>query len=70
MRQEANERPGRGTFWRCRTSTSARITGAETGPTVLRSVRLPPTIREEQEKRARAGGVAVHAPVGCRTILP
>ena len=35
--------------------------GAETGPTVLKSVRLPPTIWKELEKRARAEGVAVHA---------
>ena len=35
--------------------------GAETGPTVLKSVRLPPAIWKELEKRARAEGVAVHA---------
>jgi hypothetical protein len=35
--------------------------GAETGPTVLKSVRLPPAIWKELEKRARADGVAVHA---------
>ncbi|HXK18554.1 MAG TPA: hypothetical protein VNG33_12160 [Polyangiaceae bacterium] len=35
--------------------------GAETGPTVLKSVRLPPSIWKELEKRARAEGVAVHA---------
>ena len=35
--------------------------GAETGPTVLKSVRLPPTIWKELEERARAEGVAVHA---------
>lgn len=35
--------------------------GAETGPTVLKSVRLPPAIWQELEKRARAEGVAVHA---------
>ena len=31
------------------------------GPTVLKSVRLPPAIWMELEKRARAEGVAVHA---------
>jgi hypothetical protein len=35
--------------------------GAGTGPTVLKSVRLPPAIWKELEKRARAEGVAVHA---------
>ena len=35
--------------------------GAETGPTVLKSVRLPPTIWKKLEERARAEGVAVHA---------
>jgi hypothetical protein len=35
--------------------------GAETGPTVLKSVRLPPAIWKELEARARAEGVAVHA---------
>ena len=35
--------------------------GAETGPTVLKSVRLPPMIWKELEERARAEGVAVHA---------
>jgi hypothetical protein len=35
--------------------------GAEAGPTVLKSVRLPPAIWKELEKRARAEGVAVHA---------
>jgi hypothetical protein len=35
--------------------------GAETGPTVLKSVRLPPTIWKELEERARVEGVAVHA---------
>jgi len=35
--------------------------GAETGPTVLKSVRLPPAIWQALEKRARAEGVAVHA---------
>jgi hypothetical protein len=35
--------------------------GAETGPTVPKSVRLPPAIWKELEKRARAEGVAVHA---------
>jgi len=35
--------------------------GAETGPTVLKSVRLPPTIWKVLEERARAEGVAVHA---------
>jgi hypothetical protein len=35
--------------------------GLETGPTVLKSVRLPPAIWKELEKRARAEGVAVHA---------
>lgn len=35
--------------------------GAEMGPTVLKSVRLPPAIWKELEKRARAEGVAVHA---------
>ena len=35
--------------------------GFETGPTVLKSVRLPPAIWKELEKRARAEGVAVHA---------
>ena len=35
--------------------------GAETGPTVLKSVRLPPALWKELEKRARAEGVAVHA---------
>jgi hypothetical protein len=35
--------------------------GAETGPTVLKSVRLPPAVWKELEKRARAEGVAVHA---------
>jgi hypothetical protein len=38
-----------------------RPRGAETGPTVLKSVRLPPAIWQELEKRARAEGVAVHA---------
>lgn len=42
--------------------------GAETGPTVLKSVRLPPTIWKELEERARAEGVAVHALVR-RAIL-
>jgi len=35
--------------------------GTETGPTVVKSVRLPPAIWKELEKRARADGVAVHA---------
>jgi hypothetical protein len=34
---------------------------AETGPTVLKSVRLPPSVWKELEKRARKEGVAVHA---------
>lgn len=35
--------------------------GAETGPTVLKSVRLAPAVWKELEARARAEGVAVHA---------
>jgi len=35
--------------------------GAETGPSVVKSVRLPPALWKELEKRARAQGVAVHA---------
>jgi len=35
--------------------------GAEVGTTVPKSVRLPPAIWKELEKRARAEGVAVHA---------
>ena len=42
--------------------------GAETGPTVLKSVRLPPAIWKELEKRARTEGIAVHALVR-RAIL-
>ncbi len=34
---------------------------AEVGPTVTRSVRLPPKVWAALEKRARAEGVAVHA---------
>jgi hypothetical protein len=33
----------------------------EVGPTTTRSVRLPPSVWTELEKRARAEGVAVHA---------
>ena len=33
----------------------------EVGPTVTRSVRLPPRVWADLEKRARAEGVAVHA---------
>lgn len=35
--------------------------GAEAGTTIPKSVRLPPAIWKELEKRARAEGVAVHA---------
>lgn len=35
--------------------------GDETGPTVTKSVRLPPAVWAKLEKRARAEGVAVHA---------
>lgn len=35
--------------------------GAETGPTVTKSVRLPPAVWAKLEKRARAEGIAVHA---------
>ena len=35
--------------------------GKEIGPTVLKSVRLPPSVWAQLEKRARAKGVAVHA---------
>jgi hypothetical protein len=35
--------------------------GAETGPTVPKSVRLPPAVWQELERRARSEGVAVHA---------
>jgi hypothetical protein len=35
--------------------------GAETGPTILKSVRLPPAVWKELERRARSEGVAVHA---------
>ena len=35
--------------------------GAEAGTTVPKSVRLPPAIWKELEKRARSEGVAVHA---------
>ncbi len=35
--------------------------GSETGPTVVKSVRLPPAVWAELEKRARAEGIAVHA---------
>lgn len=35
--------------------------GGEVGPTVTKSVRLPPALWVELEKRARAEGVAVHA---------
>ncbi|HWZ89217.1 MAG TPA: hypothetical protein VNW92_10215 [Polyangiaceae bacterium] len=35
--------------------------GAETGPTVLKSLRLPSAVRKELERRARSEGVAVHA---------
>ena len=35
--------------------------GAETGPTVLKSVGLPPAVWKDLERRARAEGVAVHA---------
>lgn len=34
---------------------------AETGPTVTKSVRLPPAVWAKLEKRARAEGIAVHA---------
>ena len=34
---------------------------AETGPTVTKSVRLPPAVWAKIEKRARAEGIAVHA---------
>jgi hypothetical protein len=34
---------------------------AETGPTVTKSVRLPPAIWAKLERRARAEGIAVHA---------
>ena len=33
---------------------------AETGPTVTKSVRLPPAVWAKLEKRARAEGIAVH----------
>jgi hypothetical protein len=35
--------------------------GAETGPTILKSVRLPPAVWKQLERQARAEGVAVHA---------
>ena len=35
--------------------------GAETGPTVHKSVRLPPAIWKQLEERARTEAVAVHA---------
>jgi hypothetical protein len=35
--------------------------GKEVGPTVLKSVRLPPSVWAKLEKRARSQGVAVHA---------
>ena len=35
--------------------------GDETGPTVTKSVRLPPAVWAKLEKRARAEGIAVHA---------
>jgi hypothetical protein len=35
--------------------------GAEVGPTVVKSVRLPPALWERLEKRARAEGIALHA---------
>jgi hypothetical protein len=35
--------------------------GAEIGPTLLKSVRLPPAEWKELERRARSEGVAVHA---------
>jgi hypothetical protein len=33
----------------------------ETGPTVTKSIRLPPAVWAKLEKRARAEGIAVHA---------
>jgi hypothetical protein len=35
--------------------------GAETGPTVTKSVRLPPAVWAKLEKRARGEGIAMHA---------
>jgi len=35
--------------------------GEEIGPTVLKSVRLPPSVWAKLERRARSEGVAVHA---------
>ncbi len=35
--------------------------GAETGPTVTKSVRLPPEVWQRLEERARAQGVPLHA---------
>jgi hypothetical protein len=35
--------------------------GEETGPTTVKSVRLPPEVWAQLEKRARAEGVALHA---------
>lgn len=66
MKKKANKQPGRGTSW-SEVSNTLQVGrgrprgGAETGPTVLKSVRLPPAIWKELERRARAEGVAVHA---------
>jgi hypothetical protein len=35
--------------------------GEETGPTVTKSVRLPPEVWARLEERARAGGIPLHA---------
>ncbi len=37
------------------------VRAAQVGPTVPRSLRLPPAVWRELERRARAEGVAVHA---------
>jgi hypothetical protein len=43
------------------TSRGRPARGSEVGPTVLKSVRLPPLVWAQLEKRARAKGIAVHA---------
>ena len=37
------------------------LKGEETGPTVTKSIRLPPAIWKQLEQRARAEGLALHA---------
>lgn len=37
------------------------VVGKETGPTVVKSVRLPPVLWKQLEERARSEGIALHA---------